>query len=427
METINLIIILCFHWYLTRCSLLFSKHDKFCASGSILLYINGIYEFYSWNDEYNGSIYHNSDTNQYLYPWIYTNVNKQYLISDNPKFNTVSSYCPINNPLDMNAFNLNACRKGWISVSNGWVNDDSMRIVDCYDICVSQNDQTHLNGIYIWHHFELTMNSSIYYCADCDTAGFYGAYLFYYQQDNEWRIDNDYRSNTAISKCIVTNSNIYDVAACIHWKTFDDINWYNDTDLSVLKCPPEPSAAPTLSPIFSTECIEPELIMTVTYGGGGNAFNNIAINQGIINGITSWGIENNELIQYQYHGISKMQFMSNNKSVIEYIFGADGVEFCASFWFDYNNDYINGYRIIYGQYIHGLIFYTMRGNAYECIANFTDLVNGYNDTGNVYYNNSYLSGFYVNSGGVIDSIAFQLTSLKYNNHYECKYILFTEY
>eukprot|EP01083_Nonionella_stella_P145451 455846_1 len=69
------------------------------------------------------------------------------------------------------------------------------------------------------------------------------------------------------------------------------------------------------------------------------------------------------------------------------------------------------------------MFHIMKGNTYQCVADtFINSLDAYNDTGDIHFNNSYLSGIYTQSSeqsDVIDSISFQFTSFN-----ECSFIIF---
>ena len=76
-----------------------SSHDvsAVCISGSTIEpIINGRYEYYSYNDDCNGPIYYNSQTNGYLFPHIYRTGEKFYKIG--PTLNdpfTATHFCCI--------------------------------------------------------------------------------------------------------------------------------------------------------------------------------------------------------------------------------------------------------------------------------------------------------------------------------------------
>eukprot|EP01083_Nonionella_stella_P220237 788181_1 len=136
--------------------------DQICISGSVLHYLNGIYNYSSWDSTKNGSIYYNSQTNQYLYPWVYSSDHKFYDISSDPTRDAVSSHCRL--PItSQTILNPSDCFSGWTSWDGSqWVNDEDLRLVNCNDICVSGNDHSALDGTYKWLHFNRTTRTSVY-------------------------------------------------------------------------------------------------------------------------------------------------------------------------------------------------------------------------------------------------------------------------
>eukprot|EP01084_Bolivina_argentea_P131386 231910_1 len=58
-------------------------NSSICISGSSRTEINGKYEYSSWNFEFNGPIYNNSQNDLYLYPYITSSDHKKYAIGTN--------------------------------------------------------------------------------------------------------------------------------------------------------------------------------------------------------------------------------------------------------------------------------------------------------------------------------------------------------
>ena len=102
---------------------------------------------------------------------------------------------------------------------------------------------------------------------------------------------------------------------------------------------------------------------------------NVHINQGIINGISSWGIRSgsdnviNTLwgIQWTSKGNN-----NNNTSCLQYVDRL--TTSCSPFQLQSDDDYINGYRVIYDDsYVYGLILYTNNNLSFSCIASNLDI------------------------------------------------------
>eukprot|EP01084_Bolivina_argentea_P111415 198792_1 len=149
----------------------------------------------------------------------------------------------------------------------------------------------------------------------------------------------------------------------------------------------------------------------------------IAIDQGPINGMISWGFNptSNSLNYFQWN--SDKYCKSQN-----YVFG-NGihiVQFCDPFELISDDDFINGYRVIYNvqlYHIYGLVLYTKYGSKYECIG--LDINNSsilLHDTGIRQYDDFYLAGFQFNyfessfHEPGISGIGFQFISI--NNSYD---------
>ena len=123
----------------------------------------------------------------------------------------------------------------------------------------------------------------------------------------------------------------------------------------------------------------------------------------------SWGIENNEYPWNIYHALTHFKWTATD-SILDRIIGSSDWKDCQPFILE-DEDYINGYRVIYKTYINGVVFYTNNGYSYNCTADSEDIPDGYNDTGDVIYNNYYLSGFRIKYYDVIDAISFQFTMI----------------
>ena len=71
--------------------------DDVCISDSTLLeVINGRYKYHSWDSEYNGPIYYNSELDKFFHPGIwYADDSKRYSISSDITNASAISYCSI--------------------------------------------------------------------------------------------------------------------------------------------------------------------------------------------------------------------------------------------------------------------------------------------------------------------------------------------
>eukprot|EP01084_Bolivina_argentea_P040919 75517_1 len=168
-----------------------------------------------------------------------------------------------------------------------------------------------------------------------------------------------------------------------------------------------------LSPQSSEECgyNDPEIRLHTKFIGGAGGSPVYAIDQGRVYAITSWGVSR-EIPGYDYDAIANLQFESDTQYKFA-VFGTDSVHSCTPFTLDVG-DHIYGVRVIYKEFVHGLYFHTKNGLSYHCIADVSQYTsNELNDTGDIYVNNSYLSGFTMRTGGVIDAIDFDFSVCVY--------------
>eukprot|EP01084_Bolivina_argentea_P023551 43941_1 len=270
----------------------------------------------------------------------------QFLIGPDPTVYIAYSHCE--------SYTAYPCAKGWKSTNQrNWSDDTNMRIVNCNKRCITSNNVLNINiGTYIWSHFNYTTHSSVFYCSSNDM------YLY-----------DDLNNGFTLYNKFYTNTNL-------------------NNDLTIQKCTDSCHGA----------------IQTHYYGI--NTINNSefnAINQGKINEILSWTVYNDSSASI-YKAIGNLNFKINQISFINSYFVS-----CKPFILD-NNDYINGYRVIYKQHVYALFFYTANNKQYNCTAN--DLIySDYHDTGIIIDNNYYLSGFKIRYKTVIDAISFQFTAV----------------
>ena len=255
---------------------------KVCISGSSKFYLNGVYQFKSFDPITKAAIYYNPIANEYLFPNPNISI-KQYIINtsmdSSNEYSTVDSYADpwyttidtTNSYYDIKHFHLN-----WMSYDNihsNYSKDINMRLVQCDDICIfnAASNQTNNNGIYIWESFDLrdTYNGSRYYCRNCYRFGTeipYSQPKYLFSRVIEitqngvtkpsyiWNIGGDYNDNSTVNAtCHFEHIHdndighyINDVNDCKQWKweykyfdtqrgTFTQ-KWYNDDTIKVGVC-----------------------------------------------------------------------------------------------------------------------------------------------------------------------------------------------
>eukprot|EP01083_Nonionella_stella_P040529 109964_1 len=165
---------------------------------------------------------------------------------------------------------------------------------------------------------------------------------------------------------------------------------------------------------FEFQCIPiahcSDAIITPSYGSLTHYRRHIDVNQGRINAITSWALKVSDNTDI---ALANMRWSSDQQTSFNEYGYASRLNKCTNFSLD-DNDYINGYRVVHNNYtIRGLTFYAKKGGLYHCISN--DQPDGQDDSGDVVFPDRYLSGFYVSSYEVINSIAFQFTHVNNTN------------
>eukprot|EP01083_Nonionella_stella_P244894 851900_1 len=352
----------------TEATVKLEEHDKVCVTGSFLLSLEGEYLYL------NNATYYNGETHNYLHRlksdgYGITNMN-----------NTLKAYC------------VNDCFDHWlVNINGSWIANPRMRLVNCNEICIQGDNRTWLNGAYSWSHFNYTTNSSVYQCFECTQSGSDNEiYLYgwiFPEGGYNWRIGADFSVPNAWTACKIgynMGPNYrFEIQDCVRWFTFHLISaqWVVLTDLTAEQCTirvtDEPTHEPTYSPTESAEdryqdsyddCYIHNSKHTEWYGAYNTAIDddstaNDTINNGKIAGIISWGLTSLEESNYTYQSISNLLFVHTNQTVNV---SNDG---CPGFMLQHDDDYINGYRVIYThRAIHGLMFHTMKGNTYQCVA-----------------------------------------------------------
>ena len=72
-----------------------NKNDICIKRSKVRPWVNGKYKYHSWNNSNNGSIWYSSELKLYLFPWVYSESNRQYLIGRNYKRNKAYAWCRI--------------------------------------------------------------------------------------------------------------------------------------------------------------------------------------------------------------------------------------------------------------------------------------------------------------------------------------------
>eukprot|EP01084_Bolivina_argentea_P247172 413567_1 len=241
-------------WLFTICILInqcysgTSKRDKMCAVGSTNSALDGTYEWLYWNENINGSIYHNAAINKYLYPIIDSTI-YYYRISDTIGHSTtVDAYCQIDNIQSPHMFDVKDCYKKW--------SDSNMIIVSCQDVCISGHDvYSHLDGTYVWYRFYDSgfTHTAVYGLTTVNNVYLYGnIHLNAYQ----WQIAGDFTSPTCTSYCSVANNvssdYIFDIEDCVstgtgNWHTYGSTGTPLVDTMTLQKCNYPATATPTTS------------------------------------------------------------------------------------------------------------------------------------------------------------------------------------
>mmetsp|Transcript_84181 Transcript_84181/g.103143 ORF Transcript_84181/g.103143 Transcript_84181/m.103143 type:complete len:282 (+) Transcript_84181:73-918(+) len=186
--------------------------------------------------------------------------------------------------------------------------------------------------------------------------------------------------------------------------------------------------------VYCIQCINGQntgdTLFSPTYGRDSGEETNIffAIDQGFINGISSWGniqdvpgqdweflYDSSTLV---YWTSTDRTFMSGEPMGSRCMAGVCQIYSCNGFSIDplakgKDKEYITGTRAYYstgqngpGPYIYGMGFKTNKGNEYICVyGNEYDVDTGWYEPGDGYY----LSGFIYDSAYCIDGIQYQFT------------------
>lgn len=160
-------------------------------------------------------------------------------------------------------------------------------------------------------------------------------------------------------------------------------------------------------------------IITKHYGFQSPA-RNVHVNQGKVNGISSWGIRSKFEAENTINTLWDLSWTSDgNNTCIQYLDRPTTT--CQSFSLQ-GDDYIHGYRVIYDdEYIYGLTFYTNNNLSYNCTpTNIDTETASYQDSGPIIYENYYLSGFVIHTGYYMNGIIFVFSPLSASDYLKCE-------
>eukprot|EP01084_Bolivina_argentea_P005121 9675_1 len=172
-----------------------SSHDL-CITGNDNIVFNGNYAFQQLGKS-NSPIYYCSDCRPPVYLYAWTDVSN-WLIGEDYRSPSGLSYCVyiatngiVPEPTECtiwNTWNINTGHMVMgdnIDVSTSLcptATVDNIATVD--DICITNNDNTVLDGTYAWVSKLGKSNSSIYYCNECPLP----AYLYAWTDTSDWLI-----------------------------------------------------------------------------------------------------------------------------------------------------------------------------------------------------------------------------------------------
>eukprot|EP01083_Nonionella_stella_P210399 761734_1 len=127
------------------------------------------------------------------------------------------------NASDITSLNLAICTGTWSDTNEGLSSSTY-----CQDMCVANNTHSSLDGTYVWHHYNISSDSSVYYCSSC-----WNAFLFLWLYDSgvwNWRIGPDYTTSGAWVSCRIERTNDTPVFPyeCENWRSVYDGGWKDD-------------------------------------------------------------------------------------------------------------------------------------------------------------------------------------------------------
>ena len=286
-------------------------------------------------------------------------------------------------------------------------------IANCYlnDISISGSTmQTSINGRYVYHSWNTNFSGPIY----CKSAGTF--YLYPYISSSGAKfyiIDENMHTTTGNAHCkIPSTSNPMSPHDCYNDYGHQLLagysgSWVDDTTTVLINC------NTTDNMNFQTAPTTTFTSWTEMYGKQHNDDVHTHADQGRITGIASWGLFSETGHDFT-NALGNFTWTSDDISTVSVMGGGPTFDNNICDPFNLSEDrHINGYRIIYGEYVWGLIFYSFINGTYEsfeCFA-YGGILSEYLDSGVIYYPNHYLSGFIFHDGWVIDGIQFQFSSI----------------
>eukprot|EP01083_Nonionella_stella_P156791 508145_1 len=136
------------------------------------------------------------------------------------------------NASEVTPSNLASCTGRW-----GGTNEGLSSSSYCQDMCTANNTRSWLDGTYVWHHYNISSDSSVYYCYSCWNAPF----LFLWLYDSgvwNWRIGPDYTTSGAWVSCRIERTNDTPVFPyeCENWRSAHDGIWNYTSSITMASC-----------------------------------------------------------------------------------------------------------------------------------------------------------------------------------------------
>ena len=236
-----------------------SESDSVCIATSANasnVSIAGRYNYLYFDPVLSAPTYYNNETNTFLYPFATQHTyTYQYIISSTNSTSssneTIMAKCAIS-VLGSNNFNFNPdiFFENWqIKTNNSdtWIVDPTIRLVNCNDICVTNNAILHgalFDGTYVWDFFDFKHNSSVYVCQECILND--GAYLFGWVYAGQWWIwelqplhGGGESANTLVYCFLGENLGpqyVFNLDDCVMWQGYDGSIEFDNPEMSAKKC-----------------------------------------------------------------------------------------------------------------------------------------------------------------------------------------------
>ena len=107
-----------------------------CIFGSSMMpAINGEYEYYSWDDNFNGGIFYNSATYRYLYPWEWSDGTTLYYLSTDYTLSNRETDCWISSSSQfLSPYDYYQVWSWDYDITQSWVQDTTTTLMTCAGI-----------------------------------------------------------------------------------------------------------------------------------------------------------------------------------------------------------------------------------------------------------------------------------------------------